>query len=181
MKNCPACRRPLERSLRDACRYTETGLGNVYLRNVEVMQCDCGESVLLRSQPTLLRIIAKCFAFKPARIRGHELRFVRQVLGAKAKDFADALSVEPETLSRAENARAPLSPALDKLLRAHVFVEIAAKHKELASESDAEKLGALLRSRIGEKDARLALYIEYRGNYFRAEKALFDFEFRKAA
>ena len=181
MKKCPECKQTLRHSLRNEYHYTESGLANVYLRNVEVVQCRCGESVLLRSHPTLLRIIAKCFAFKPARIRGHELRFVRQVLGAKAKDLADALSVAPETLSRAENSREPLSAALDKMLRAHVFVEIAAKHKELASDSDAEKLGALLRSRIGEKDARLGLYIEYRGTYLRAEKPSFDFEFRKAA
>jgi transcriptional regulator with XRE-family HTH domain len=181
MKACPECQRDLKPFQRDEHHYAASGLGNVYLRNVEVVKCRCGEAVVLRSHPTLLRILTKCLAFKPALIRGHELRFVRQVLGHKAKHFAAALSVAPEHLSRIENSREPLSPAMDKLLRAHIWVELAAKYPELVKDADAAQLRELLSSRIGDKDRRLRLFVEFRGSRLRAGKPSFDFEFRKAA
>ena len=38
MKKCPECERELKHSLRNEYHYAESGLANVYLRNVEVVQ-----------------------------------------------------------------------------------------------------------------------------------------------
>lgn len=180
--SCAACGNEYRYSVVDSYRYAESGLENVYLTNVEVVTCKCGESVVIRAQPTLLRILASCFAYKPARIRGPEVRFVRNVLGKKSKDFAKALSITPEALSRIEHAQESLSASLDKLVRARLMLQLVMDHPRLVAQSfDIEQFTHLLDAKLPADDGRLALFLHYVGPYIGAEDPEVEFEFRAAA
>jgi len=65
----------------------------------------------------LMRLIARDPIANPGALTGEEIRFLRKRLGMKAVDFAKALGLEPETLSRIENNKQPASEQSDKLIR----------------------------------------------------------------
>lgn len=84
--------------------YTDCGLSNVWLANVTVRTCEaCGdEEVVIPDMPGLHQRIAELLATKEARLKPEEIRFLRVHLGLSGKDFAELLSVRPETVSRWE-------------------------------------------------------------------------------
>jgi len=179
---CPTCGKSFRYSIADSYRYAESGLANVYLQNVETVSCGCGESLVIRALPTLLRIIAMCMAHKPARLRGQELRFIRQVLSKKAKDFARNLSVTPEHLSRIEQSNDSLSPTLDKLVRSILVLELTSEHPALSRHFDLKRFLALSEQKLPADDASLGLFVKYRGPYLGADdETELEFEFKEAA
>lgn len=52
-----------------------------------------------------------------AKLKGHEISFLRKAINLSAKKFAANLDVTPETLSRWENNKLPMSPIAERLLR----------------------------------------------------------------
>jgi hypothetical protein len=145
------------------------------------MSCLCGTAVVLAAVPTLLRIVAYCFAFKPARLRGRELRFIRNVLRRSAKDFAKVVSFTPEHLSRVENETEGVSALVDKLVRARIALDLVAG-EVAAGHFDLDQFRTLVDGKIPEANNRLALFLEYHGPRIGARKReRFDFEFRAAA
>jgi hypothetical protein len=178
---CPECRQEYKISLAERYRYRESGLDNVYLENVETMSCQCGTAVVLAAVPTLLRVVACCFAFKPARLRGRELRFIRNVLRRSAKDFAEVISFTPEHLSRVENETEGVSALVDKLVRSRIVLELVAGDGA-AGLFDLDQFRALVDGKIPEADDSLALFLEYRTSRLGVRKReRVDFEFRAAA
>jgi transcriptional regulator with XRE-family HTH domain len=178
-RDCEACGKQRRYSVADSYRYIESGLDNVILRNVDIVECACGGRVVLRAVPTLLRIVAACFAYKPARLKGREVRFVRSVLG-RSKDFADAISVTPEHLSRVENGQDTVSPAMDKIVRLRFVLELL-KVDGLAQLFDIDELQTIIDKKLPTDDAGLALYLTYRGPHIGASDEPVEFEFREAA
>lgn len=56
----------------------------------------------------LVKRVAHEIAHKPERLSPEERRFLRTYLGYSSKDFADFLSVSPETVSRWESKTSPM-------------------------------------------------------------------------
>jgi putative zinc finger/helix-turn-helix YgiT family protein len=99
--------------------YTESGLDNVYLKDIELRLCEsCGES-----SPRIPRIldvhaaIARAVALQPRPLRGAEIRFMRKQLGMRAGEWAGLMRVDKATFSRWENDDQQLGAQSDALLR----------------------------------------------------------------
>ena len=125
-------------------------------------------------------VIAFCRTYKPARLRGAEVRFIRSVLAKSAKDFANCLSVTPEHLSRIENERERMSERLDKLVRARAalyFVEAEA----LRGLFNLQELQTLLDGALPASDNPLALILPYSGLCVGENPEPVQFEFRPPA
>jgi transcriptional regulator with XRE-family HTH domain len=113
-------------------RYEDDDLGLPYpviVRDAAVAEIDAdtGE-VLAVSVPNLdayLAAVALARALHPLQLGGAELRFMRKVLGLKAKDFAACIPIAAETYSRYENDREPTSDFVDQLIRHYVCAELA--------------------------------------------------------
>jgi len=93
------------KSTRGAHRYTESGLSNVTLLNVELRHCsECGErEVVIPRIEELHRIIARTVATGQSRLNPEQIRFLRKWLGWSSVDFALMMGVRPETVSRWEH------------------------------------------------------------------------------
>ena len=100
-------------------RYTESGLSNVTLCDVEVRKCrECGEDeVVIPAIDRLHKYLATTVASKKNALVGSEIRFLRSYLGLSAADFAEVMGVEPETVSRWENDRRPMGGPAERVLR----------------------------------------------------------------
>jgi transcriptional regulator with XRE-family HTH domain len=95
-------------------RYEEKGLGLPYpvvLINAAEEHSDAVGNVLGVSVPNLEGLaaaVAVARAFLPVELTGSEVRFLRKVIGMSAKDFAEALKLDPASLSRWENNKQTL-------------------------------------------------------------------------
>ncbi|MBI2466932.1 MAG: helix-turn-helix domain-containing protein [Candidatus Rokubacteria bacterium] len=100
-------------------RYTASGLPAVVLLGVEVRRCqECGaEEVAIPRIEELHRLIAQALIRRPHRLAPAEIKYLRKWLGWSGVDFARHMGTAPETVSRWEQGRAPMSPQADRLLR----------------------------------------------------------------
>jgi putative zinc finger/helix-turn-helix YgiT family protein len=109
------------KSARGTHRYTESGLSNVTLVNVEVRSCPkCGERELVIPKIEMLhRLIARALIHEPGILKPDVIKFLRKWLGLSSQDFALLMGVRPETVSRWESPDAayPLTATSDRLLR----------------------------------------------------------------
>jgi putative zinc finger/helix-turn-helix YgiT family protein len=121
---CESCGARMK-SGRENYHYTECGLDAVTLLNVEVRRCpECGEyEVEIPRMEELHRLIAQEAASKVPRLAPQEIRFLRKYLGFSGVDFAATLDVTPETVSRWETGKKPMSPVAERALRLMVFVQ----------------------------------------------------------
>lgn len=107
--------------------YTESGLDNVYLRNVEVRVCPACDA----KSPRIPRIndlhaaIGRAIALQKIPLSGNEARYLRKHLGLQAKEWAVLLRLPPETLSRWENGKQVIGAQSDSLIRALYFLKLA--------------------------------------------------------
>ena len=106
-------------SKRENHKYTACGLDYVTLVNVEVRRCQaCGEwEVVIPKMEQLHRVLAQIVAQGKSHLRGSEIRFLRKYLGYSGAEAASALSVTPETMSRWENDKVPISQSAERFLR----------------------------------------------------------------
>jgi putative transcriptional regulator len=111
-------------SKRERHAYTESGLANVVLENVEVRRCSkCDEvEVVIPRIEQLHRAIATALVHKPSRLSGAEMRFLRKEIGFSAADFAARMGVDPSTVSRWENDKDPVGALADRLVRLMVVL-----------------------------------------------------------
>lgn len=130
--------------------YTESGLDNIYLINIELRVCEaCGEAT-----PRIPRInqlhetIAKALALKPYPLNGAEVRFLRKQLGLKAKEFAANLRVDVSTYSRWENGDQQIGEQSDALIRLLYFRIFEEKEGYRIAESLSEKIASFSEERI---------------------------------
>ncbi len=115
---CMDCGGPL-RVTRAPYRYTDSGLPGVILLGVEVRRCrGCGaEEVAIPRIEELHCLIAQAVIQRPHRLAPAEIKYLRKWLGWSGVDFARHMGTTPETVSRWEQGRVPMSPQADRLLR----------------------------------------------------------------
>ena len=129
---CPTCNRPVTRTVLGEYEDDLIGIG-VPVRLVDSVieeRCDeCGV-VVGREIPDfdgLVAAVAVSRALHPLKLRGEELRFLRKALEVSAKELAEIIGVTQETMSRWENNRDPITPAMEKLIRFMVVVYLGDK------------------------------------------------------
>ena len=120
---CDICQGKIVLKTQQKYHYTECGLDNVFLTNVDVMVCEsCGEkSVRLPRILQLHATIGRAVALQPCPLRGQDIRFLRRQLGYNAKAWATFLRTDVSTLSRWENGKQVVSGQSDTLLRLLYF------------------------------------------------------------
>jgi transcriptional regulator with XRE-family HTH domain len=85
----------------------DSGLPGVILLGVEVRRCQgCG------AEEVAIPRIEELHRLAPA-----EIKYLRKWLGWSGVDFARHMGTTPETVSRWEQGRVPMSPQADRLLR----------------------------------------------------------------
>ncbi|ALR07692.1 DNA-binding transcriptional regulator [Xylella fastidiosa] len=98
--------------------YTESGLGNVWLRNgFTVHKTPYGDGIAIDNLPGLHRSLSLALALKPATLSGAEIRFMRKELELSQPEFAACLGTTRQTLAAWEEGRAALPNAADKMIR----------------------------------------------------------------
>ena len=108
-------------SARGTHRYTETGLSNVVLVNVEMRACSaCGERELVTPRIEVLhRAIACALTRQTAALTPEAVRFLRKWLGLTIHRFARLMGVRHQTVCRWErlDTACALTPPADRLLK----------------------------------------------------------------
>ena len=116
---CDVCGAPTQIRTGQRYHYTESGLDNVYLENIELRLCDeCG--TVTPRIPRILQLhetIARAVVSKPHSLNGAEIRFLRKQLRLKAKEFAAYLRTDVATYSRWENNAQSPGAQSDLLIR----------------------------------------------------------------
>jgi putative zinc finger/helix-turn-helix YgiT family protein len=128
---CTHCGK-VQESFRGNYHYLESGLDNVIICDVEMIECDCGEkSALIPRIIALHEAIADCLLGQETYLSGKEIRFLRKNLGLKGNVFANLVGVDHATLSRWENDKSKPSARADRLIR---FLYASKKRPEKAEE-----------------------------------------------
>jgi DNA-binding transcriptional regulator YiaG len=111
------------------------GLVVKVLNAVVVQRCaGCDEEMIgIPDVQGLTRAAAMARALNPARLHGKEVKFIRRALDMTQKEFADAMELSPEHVSRWENDHKGIGAASEKLVRHNVC---ALLHKEGICEYD---------------------------------------------
>jgi len=116
--NCQAHRVEKFATAEAPFHFVDSGLPNVYLVGIKYFVCECGEVVAeIPAVKQLMQLIARDLVLCPLDLTGVELRFLRKRVGKKATEYCKYLGVTPETLSRAEGGKQPISIQSQKLAR----------------------------------------------------------------
>ena len=81
--------------------------------------------IFVPGMESLVAAIAVARALHPLQLHGSEVRFIRRVIGMPAKEFAEALGMDPATLSRWENGRQTVGEWADKEVRMAAVILLA--------------------------------------------------------
>lgn len=117
--NCPGCGEGLKPARLSKYHYLESGLKNVFLKDIKSWNCaECGEvEIEIPNLESLQTAIAKTIASQPEKLKPEEIRFLRVHLGLSAVAFSKVLSVEAETVSRWERGRVDMKLTNERFLR----------------------------------------------------------------
>jgi putative zinc finger/helix-turn-helix YgiT family protein len=120
---CPECGGNAK-VVRKDYRFRESGLNNVFLKDIEVVACTkCrNESPRIPNHDDLMRTIAVALIDKPSELAGDEVRFLRKYLGEGGAAFAQLLGINRSHLSRVENGAMAISRQTDRLVRTVALV-----------------------------------------------------------
>ena len=122
MQRCRKCGGLTERSILPEHVEDLGGVVVKVLNAVQVMRCaDCKvEAIAIPDVDGLARAVAISRALNPIRLVGHELKFLRRVLDMTKKDFAAAMELAPETVSRWETDARGVGGMCEKLVRHNI-------------------------------------------------------------
>lgn len=111
-------------------KYDACGLSNIILLNIPVFVCaSCHEEEFAIPHPEKLhKLIAFDLAEQPQKFLPEEIRFLKSHLGFSGIDFAKAIGVQAETVSRWEHGNANMSTPHEHLLRTLVLCEFGPLH-----------------------------------------------------
>lgn len=117
-RQCEACSGTLTRVKRDY-NFTESGLDNVVLKEIEVLECpNCGAAVpRIPRMNDLMSTIALALISKPWELTGQEFRYLRKFLGLNQEGLSKTMDIQRETISRWETGDQPIGPQSDRLIR----------------------------------------------------------------
>ena len=107
-------------------RYVECGLKNIILKKIPIFLCSkCDEEeIVIRNMGGLHDAIAMTIASQPSRLLPEEIRLLRTHLGFSGVDFARAIDVTPESVSRWETGKEKMSLTLERFLRTLVLYRV---------------------------------------------------------
>ena len=114
---CHECNSNMKES-RELYHYTESGLDNVWLGDVSVYRCECGE--YFASIPAIIElnsVIALYLIKKKTFLRGQEIKYLRKNAGLNAKAFGEYIGIDKSTLSRWENNKQTIDKSNDRMIR----------------------------------------------------------------
>lgn len=116
---CPNCGSKDVLINRGEHKFTESGLDNIILKNVEIEKCNtCGEKVVFIPKPKqLLKIIGEQIILNPNRLSSSEIKFLRKNIYLKINEFAKIMGVNRATVSRWENKHCTPTGPEDRLIR----------------------------------------------------------------
>lgn len=99
--------------------FLESGLTNVTLRGIELLQCEaCGNTTPVLSKiNNLMQVIASALVHKPSQLTGIEVRFLRKYIGFTGEQFGKKLGLTKEHVSRIENNKYQVGAQTDRLIR----------------------------------------------------------------
>lgn len=116
--------------------YTECGLDNVIIRNMEVIVDDAGEEVYeLGNVLGLHKVIAACIIRHLHGISPKELRFLRTEMGMTQAELAQIVKKDHQTVGRWERGETLIDPNAEALIRL-----IAAERLDIPAEATIEEL-----------------------------------------
>jgi transcriptional regulator with XRE-family HTH domain len=108
----------------------EVGIPIILIDSVVGEVCTSCEAVIshtIEYPDRLIAAAAVCRVMQPQKLMGSEIRFLRKTANQSGKKLADLLEVSPETVSRWENDKLPISPQSEKLLRLYIGHNLAEK------------------------------------------------------
>ena len=146
---CEPCKGETAIERNQRYHYTDCGLDNVYLENIDVRVCQaCGErSPIIPRITELHATIGQAVALQNQPLSNKEVRFLRQHLGLKAKEWATYLHVDTATLSRWENGSQSIGVQADALIRLMYFVLLSETSGRAIPERVAEQIAAVISQR----------------------------------
>lgn len=97
------------------------GVPLLLLDSAREIQQDGETAVTVPDPEGLEAAVAVARITMPPKLNGQEIRFLRRAIGQKANSLADFLDVAPETFSRWENGKDPISQNPERILRLRVF------------------------------------------------------------
>lgn len=132
MHSCDICNGKLQHrksTYENPYHYTECGLSNILLIDVDVYFCpECEVEVAEIPRPKGLHLLlAKEILMKPAPMTGEEFRFLRKEIEMKPKEFANLVGVDPKTVTNWENL-----PALSRQNDVTVRFVVAERLEQVA-------------------------------------------------
>lgn len=113
--NCAADVRPVTSNY----RYEESGLSNVVLQGIDVVECgSCGHrEVMIPHLAKIHRAIALGLVNSPRRLTGPQFRFLRKYLGHSGELLAKHLHTDKTKISKWERGEDAIGPVSDRLMR----------------------------------------------------------------
>ncbi len=122
---CRSCKENMKKT-RQRYHYVESGLDNVYLKEIDVFVCDsCDKKVpSIPSIKELHRAIAVAIVIYPFSLTGPMVRFLRKQMRLKSKDFAQLLGVSPQTVSSWERQQTKIKKPNDRLIRVTCILKL---------------------------------------------------------
>lgn len=122
MRHCAKCERVMERSVRPEHIEDLGGVVVKVLNAVQVYKCACcdNELVAIPDMDGLARATVISRALNPVRLAGKEVKFFRRVLDMTQTEFAKAMELGGESVSRWENDARGVGAMCEKLLRHNV-------------------------------------------------------------
>jgi DNA-binding transcriptional regulator YiaG len=142
--------------------FLESGLSNVYLVGVRHFECECGEKyVEIPAIKQLMSLIARHTVTKDQALTGTEIKFLRKRLGQKAGEFATAVKLQPETLSRIENGKQQIGARADFFIR--IYYAFSSKDPVLldALKQALDKALSMRRTKAPKKPPKTVAKIEH--------------------
>lgn len=126
-------------------RYVESGLDNVYLKNIELRDCESCNAVTPRINRIneLHALIGRAIALKTGPLSGAEARYLRKHLGLKGREWASLLHIDVATLSRWEGEQQEIGSQSDLLMRAFYFIVLAERQGKQLPERIMERIAAI--------------------------------------
>jgi len=98
--------------------YTECGLDNVFIEDMNMIQDHGGEeTVVIPAIGLLHKVIAEGIVKLPAKMSGKELRFLRTEMGMTQIMLAEILKVTLLTVGRWERDETPIKDTAEMLIR----------------------------------------------------------------
>jgi DNA-binding transcriptional regulator YiaG len=115
----------------------QMGLPVILLDSVYEAQSGDASGVVVPDETGLEAAMAVARIMDDFKLNGHEIKFLRRAMGLKATDLADYLDVTPETLSRWENSKEPISTNTERVFRMHVYNTLRRKAPGVKASAEA--------------------------------------------